>query len=83
MIIPACFTYFQASRDGFRTKSTRTHSKTDVRFCSITEPNRTIGVRLGFGSILRRRVYVPRNPQNLFSFVKIMKRTNQGAGYLC
>ena len=25
----------------------RTHSKIDVRFCSITEPNRTIGVRLG------------------------------------
>ena len=30
----------------------RTHSKLDVRFCSITEPNRTIGVRLNFGSIL-------------------------------
>ncbi len=25
----------------------RTHSKIDVRFCSITEPNRTIDVRLG------------------------------------
>ena len=25
----------------------RTNSKIDVRFCSITEPNRTIGVRLG------------------------------------
>ncbi len=25
----------------------RTHNKIDVRFCSITEPNRTIGVRLG------------------------------------
>ena len=24
----------------------RTHSKIDVRFCSITEPNRTISVRL-------------------------------------
>ena len=23
MIIPACFTYFQASRDGFQTKSNR------------------------------------------------------------
>ena len=30
----------------------RTHSKSDVRFCSITEPNRTIDVRLTFGSIL-------------------------------
>ena len=30
----------------------RTHSKLDVRFCSIAEPNRTIGVRLKFGSIL-------------------------------
>ena len=25
----------------------RTHSKIGVRFCSIAEPNRTIGVRLG------------------------------------
>ena len=25
----------------------RTNSKIDVRLCSITEPNRTIGVRLG------------------------------------
>ena len=67
MIIPACFTYFRASRDGFRTKSNRIefdcirccsiafnwfdnrpHSKIDVRFCSITEPNRTIGVRLSW-----------------------------------
>ena len=58
MIIPACFTCFQASRDAFQTKSirlsliafdwfdNRTHSKIDVRFCWITEPNRTIGVRL-------------------------------------
>ena len=30
----------------------RTHNKIDIRFCSITEPNRTIGVRLNFGSIL-------------------------------
>ena len=58
MIIPECFTYFQASRDGFRTKSNRiefdnrTHSRINVRFCSITEPNQTIGVRLNFGSIL-------------------------------
>ena len=65
MIIPACFTYFQASRDGFRTKSNliefdcfdnRTHSKIDVRFCSITEPNRTIGVQWNFGSILLDKI---------------------------
>ena len=61
MITPARLTYFQASTDGFRTKSNRiqfdwfdnrTLSKMDVRFCSITEPNRTIVVRLNFGSIL-------------------------------
>ena len=49
MIIPASFTYFQVSRDGFRTKSDRIEfrlrsigsiieftAKVDVRFCSIT-----------------------------------------------
>ena len=48
MIVPLGFTYFQASRDGFRTKSNRVEVDC-VRFCSIgsiIEPNRTIGVRL-------------------------------------
>ena len=35
------------SRDGFDWFENRSHSKIDVRFCSITEPTRTIGVRLG------------------------------------
>ena len=57
MITPARFTYFQAVKRWIPNKIdsscvrfysigsiNRTHSKTDVRFCSITEPNRTIGV---------------------------------------
>ena len=34
MILPSCFTYFQASRDGFRTKSNRIEFDC-VRICSI------------------------------------------------
>ena len=30
----------------------RTHSKLDVQFCSIAEPNQTIGIQLNFGLIL-------------------------------
>ena len=33
--------------DWFDWFENRTHSKIGVRFCSIAEPNRTIGVRLG------------------------------------
>ena len=33
--------------DWFDWFENRTHSKIDVRLCSIIEPNRTIGVRLG------------------------------------
>ena len=67
MISPALFTQYQ-EMDSEQNRSAlssiaflfdwfdnRTHSKIDVRLCSITEPNRAIGnrlVRLNFGSSL-------------------------------
>ena len=58
IIYSTCFTQFEASRDNciglvrfcsilFDWFENRTQSKIGVRFCSIAEPNRTIGVRLG------------------------------------
>ncbi len=56
LISPARFTYqktdYEQNRIGFCSIvfdwfESRSHSKEDVRFCLITEPNRTIDVRLG------------------------------------
>ena len=46
MLTPARFTYFQASRDGFEQYRIGLLKFDCVRVCSITEPNRMIGVRL-------------------------------------
>ena len=46
-IEPDCVRLRSILFDWFDWFDNRTHSKIDVRFCSIAEPNRTIGVRLG------------------------------------
>ena len=53
----------------------RTHSKMGVRFCSIAEPNRTVGVRLGsigflFGFVRLHRSGISKNYLQIGHFDK-------------